>query len=50
VYDRAPVLVVQTERFHPGGVDADFRVLLDKLDTMTGPRDFLGAPAAPDLT
>ena len=49
-YDRAPVLAVQTEHFHPGGVAADFAALVDKLATMTGPRDFLGPPASPRLT
>lgn len=48
--ERAPVLVVQTEHFHPGGVDADFAALVDKLATMTAPRDFLGPPASPRLT
>lgn len=49
-YTQAPVLAVQTEHFHPGGQDADLRVLLDKLESMTGSRDFLGPPESPRLT
>lgn len=49
-FDGAPVLVVQTEHFHPAGRDADLQRLIGKIGTITGPRAFLGAPDEPRLT
>ena len=49
-FERAPVLVVQTANFHPAAREADFRALMDAIDTLHGPRGFLGPPAEPRLT
>lgn len=40
-YDDAPVLAINTERFHPADRPADFALLLDKLAEFRGRRGFL---------
>ena len=48
-FDRAPVLVVDTDGCHPAGSDADFQAFLGALDGLNGPRAFLGAASATRL-
>jgi len=44
-YDGAPVFAVGTERFNPVERDADFAVLLERLATFRGRREFLNIEA-----
>ena len=44
-YDGAPVFAVGTERFNPIERDGDFKVLLERLTTFRGRREFFNAEA-----
>jgi deoxyadenosine/deoxycytidine kinase len=44
-YDGAPVFAVGTEHFNPIERDADFRVLLERLENFRGRREFFNAQA-----
>ncbi|HJV74864.1 MAG TPA: deoxynucleoside kinase [Noviherbaspirillum sp.] len=39
-YDAAPLLTVNTERLNPVGRDEDFSLLINRIDTMRGKREF----------
>jgi len=45
-YDGAPVFAVGTEHFNPIERDADFKVLLERLDNFRGRREFFNAEGA----
>ncbi|HEX7442169.1 MAG TPA: deoxynucleoside kinase, partial [Caldimonas sp.] len=42
-YDGAPVFAVATEHFNPAGRDADFALLVERLDAFKGRREFFNA-------
>lgn len=49
-YDGAPLFAVATDQFNPAESDADFTLLLARLDAFKGRREFFNAKAAATLS